>query len=149
MRNLETVDKSPKLVGKKLTRTSNLMYKLSKRADYVSVAKRGSVRSNGFDLQGVQRSKELGFSSDIIRVGFTCSKKVGKAVLRNKAKRRLKHLARLVLPKSGKPGWDYVIVGRRVETTKANFRELQLNLANSLDKLHSKNIGLKGQKWVH
>jgi ribonuclease P protein component len=48
-----------------------------------------------------------------IRVGFTASRKVGKAVCRNRAKRRLRAAAERVLPVHGRPGIDYVIIARR------------------------------------
>lgn len=71
-----------------------------------------------------------------IRVGFTCSKKVGNAVARNRAKRRLREVARLVLPELGRPGWDYVLIGRANATANRPFDALQDDLRYALRKLH-------------
>lgn len=75
--------------------------------------------------------------SDGIRVGFTCSKKVGNAVARNRAKRRLREAARVVLPELGQNGWDYVLIGRFEETDQRPFNDLQNDLRYALRKLHS------------
>lgn len=45
-------------------------------------------------------------------VGFTASKKIGGAVVRNRARRRLKEAARRSVPRLGAPGADYVFVAR-------------------------------------
>lgn len=45
--------------------------------------------------------------------GFTATKKIGGAVVRNRAKRRLREAARLLLPKLARPGWDYVFIARQ------------------------------------
>lgn len=47
-----------------------------------------------------------------MRVGFTVTKKIGNAVVRNRCKRRLRALAREVLPAAGQPGADHVLIGR-------------------------------------
>jgi ribonuclease P protein component len=48
----------------------------------------------------------------LVRVGFTASRKVGNAVTRNRAKRRLRSAAALTLLGEGKPGTDYVLIAR-------------------------------------
>ena len=69
--------------------------------------------------------------SAVIRVGFTASKKVGNAVTRNRAKRRLRALARTVLAGQGQPGWDYVLVARAGETVSRNFADMERDLARA------------------
>ena len=48
----------------------------------------------------------------MLRVGFTASRKVGNAVMRNRAKRRLRAAAAQILPVQGSPGTDYVLIAR-------------------------------------
>ncbi len=49
---------------------------------------------------------------EAVRVGFTASRKVGNAVLRNRAKRRLRAAAAAVLARDGRKGTDYVLIAR-------------------------------------
>jgi len=46
-------------------------------------------------------------------VGFTATKRIGNAVVRNRAKRRLREAARLLLPELGRPAHDYVFIARQ------------------------------------
>ena len=73
--------------------------------------------------------RAAGEAVDGVRVGFTCSKKVGNAVARNRAKRRLRAAARAVLPAHGRPGWDYVLIGRPEATAARPFASLCDDLA--------------------
>ena len=109
---------------------------LDKRADFLAAAKARRVSTPGFTLQYRKRADGDG-DGDAIRVGFTCSKKVGNAVARNRAKRRLREIARRVLPTHGQPGYDYVLIGRRDITATLAFDELQTDLAAALKKAHS------------
>lgn len=92
----------------------------------------------GFILQARRRAPSEQIPDDIIRVGYTCSKKVGNAVARNRAKRRLRAIARDTLPALGRPGWDYVLIGRAGITGTLPFAQLTAQLQQALSKLGDK-----------
>ena len=69
-----------------------------------------------------------------VRVGFTATKKLGNAVIRNRAKRRLREAARLVLAERTADGAELVLVARR-ETGDMDFAALRQNLAQALDEV--------------
>ena len=71
-----------------------------------------------------------------IRFGLTASKKIGNAVIRNRARRRLRALAREILPLHGLPGWDYVLVGRPEATVSRDFAALRADLVRALGRVH-------------
>ncbi len=68
------------------------------------------------------------------RLGITDSKKVGKAVTRNRARRRLRAAAEAILPRHAEPGHDYVLIGR-AETPTRPFRSLIGDLESALKRL--------------
>ncbi len=105
---------------------------LRKRSDFVALNRGLRRGTKGFLLQAQQRNDD----GDAIRVGFTCSKKVGNAVARNRAKRRLREVARLVLPEHGQPGWDYVLIGRADVTATRGFEQMLDDLRYALRKVH-------------
>ncbi len=107
---------------------------LTKRADFLAAARARRVSTPGFTLQYRERSAG---EAEGIRVGFTCSKKVGNSVARNRAKRRLREIARLTLPEHGRDGFDYVLIGRREETAKRPFATMQADLVGALAKAHA------------
>ncbi len=55
---------------------------------------------------------------------------------RNRAKRRLREVARLVLPGEGRAGWDYVLIGRAGVTATREFGQMQTDLRAALARVH-------------
>ncbi len=109
---------------------------LTKRADFQRASRSAHVAKPGFILQMRRRKDGETPCPDQIRVGFTCSKKVGNAVARNRAKRRLREVARLGLPQAGLPGHDYVLIGRKNATAALSFAQHQKDFQHALDILH-------------
>ncbi|NKB26914.1 MAG: ribonuclease P protein component [Rhodobacteraceae bacterium] len=108
---------------------------LSKRADFLKAARARRAGTASYTLQARKRHPDEADPA-LIRVGFTCSKKVGNAVARNRAKRRLREVARMVLPTGGQPGWDYVLIGRPDVTANHPFDAMQDDMRAALSKVH-------------
>lgn len=109
---------------------------ITKRADFLACARARKAVTPGFVLQARAGGERNDAAAPCIRVGFTASKKVGNAVARNRAKRRLRALARAILPVRGLPGWDYVLIARAGETAARRFDLLEKDLEKALGKVH-------------
>ncbi len=105
---------------------------LRNRPDFLACARARKAPMPGFLLQGRDRRDD----DTVVRVGFTASKKTGNAVMRNRAKRRLRALAREVIGNAGRPGWDYVLVARPDATVSREFAAMRDDLARALAKVH-------------
>jgi len=107
--------------------------RLKRRAEYLRAASAGKKAAiGGVVLQALSRDDAE------LRLGFTVTRKVGNAVVRNRTRRRLKEAVRLLLrdlARQERPvaGFDLVLIGRD-STRKRNFLALQADIRRALDR---------------
>jgi ribonuclease P protein component len=106
--------------------------RLTRRAEFLFV-REGAYRAFG----GLVVQARANINHNDIRVGFTATKKIGNAVARNRAKRRLREIARMILPELGVAGFDYVFIARQ-GTTRREFTQLLDDARRALLKLAPK-----------
>ena len=112
------------------------MERLKKRADFRAVAGGARVSRPGFLLQGLRHKTGVAGARPP-RFGFTVTKKLGGAVVRNRIRRRLREAVRLV--GDGEPGTDYVLVGRHAALT-LQFERLCADLRSGLKELSRRDV---------
>ena len=113
--------------------------RLKRRAEFLRVASsRRKWAAPGLILQAAEADSASPSSNDrplaAIRVGFTCSKKVGNAVARNRAKRRLRAVAAAVIDREAASSHDYVLIGRQ-ETLRRPYALLLQDLRTALKRV--------------
>jgi ribonuclease P protein component len=109
------------------------MERLRRRADFLAAARGTKWVAPGFILQARRR----GEGEAAPRIGFTASRKVGNAVRRNRARRRLKEIARLALAPSARAGLDYVLIARHATVT-VPFASLLDDIPRALGAVHKR-----------
>jgi ribonuclease P protein component len=109
--------------------------RLKTRTEFLHV--KGGVRfaAPSLVLQARPRAPASGDSPELARFGFTATKSLGGAVLRNRARRRLKEAVRLAGPRHAVEGYDYVLIAR-AGTVQRRFTELVKDLERALAKVH-------------
>src|SRR5438045_2109098 len=105
---------------------------IRKRADFLAANGGKRVPMPGFVLLVRDRQD----SDASMRVGFTVTKKIGGAVIRNRMKRRFRALAREVVTANGIPGSDHVMIGR-AKGVERDFGLLRSELTQALDKVRT------------
>lgn len=106
-----------------------------KRADFLAAARGRQVEKPGFILQAVHRPAEAGEAHALAaRFGFTISRRVGNAVVRNRIRRRLREAVRIAAPDHAKNGSDYVLIARRA-ALDLPFARLTSDLADGIDRI--------------
>jgi len=96
--------------------------RLTKRSEFLHV-REGSYQAKGALVIQMRESSSTINTPELCRVGFTATKKVGNAVIRNRAKRRMREIARHLLPQYGLAGYDYVFIARN-NTTQRPYERL-------------------------
>ena len=111
--------------------------RLKRRRDFVSITRRGQKwATSGLVLQSHRRRDVETTSRNGIRVGFTVTKKVGNAVIRNRTRRRLKAVAGDVIATHGQDLFDYVLIGR-AGTLKRPYALLVSDLKTAMQRLNA------------
>jgi ribonuclease P protein component len=105
--------------------------RLRKRREFLAAATGRKWAATGLILQARNRADDAA-----PRIGFTVTRKVGSAVIRNRARRRLRAAASEILPLLAKEGYDYVLVGRAGTLTRA-WPDLLDDLRSALAKVHA------------
>lgn len=127
--------------------------RLIRRPEFLRVAAGRRKRvMPGVVVQALPRNGDAGSApghdgysdAPAIRLGITVSRKVGNAVQRNRARRRLRAAAWTVLPEVGRPGYDYVIIGRRATLTRP-YADLLADLRTAVRKLNAQDDRTAGK----
>src|SRR5262245_34888798 len=111
------------------------MQRLKQRADFLAATAGAKAPVSGFVLQARDRRED-----GPVRVGFTCSKKVGNAVERNRVRRRLREVVRLAPEAAMRRGYDYVLIGRRT-ALDLPFERLVEDFNRALGRVHGEGKG--------
>jgi len=107
-----------------------LIKTIKKRIDFIKVSKEGRrFFAKGFILQKYKRT--VGLEKDTIRIGFTITKKIGGAVIRNKIKRRFRTIIREIFTKYLKKNYDYVIIANK-KSLIMDYKELKSDVIKTV-----------------
>ena len=115
--------------------------RLKKRADFLAAAKARAVGRGAVLVQARDRSD----GDPTVRIGFTATKRLGGAVVRNRAKRRMREAARALAPLHARPGCDYVFIARSGLTARPwaalldDVKSALISLAADKDRRHTAN----------
>ena len=108
--------------------------RLKRRSDFLAAAKSGLRYVKPSVIVQARRRNPAELSASPVRIGFTATKKLGNAVVRNRAKRRLRAAASQVVDTLGMAGCDYVFIARDA-AVKGTFDDLIRDMKHALKRL--------------
>ena len=114
--------------------TGHALSSLRVRRLFLAAAKAEKEVRRGLIVQARARDADEP-SATAVRYGLTASRKIGNAVARNRARRRMRAAAEEILPLEGQAGFDYVMIGR-VHTALRPWNKLKSDLRSALKALH-------------
>ncbi|MEP4380103.1 MAG: ribonuclease P protein component [Alphaproteobacteria bacterium] len=108
--------------------------RLPKRRDFLRIAAaKRRWAAPGLVLQAAPIPDDAELQAGTIRVGFTATRKIGNAVVRNRARRRLRAAVREIIPTRARPNLDYVLIARAA-TGARDYGALREDLVTALDR---------------
>ncbi len=118
---------------------------IKKSAEFQEISKKGEkfhaksllLLQNPTSSIYLQNKKDGKNAADFCRIGYTVSKKIGNAVARNLAKRRLREAARVLLLSLAKNHYDYVIIAKK-EINEASYAQIEKDLQFCLKRIGNK-----------
>jgi ribonuclease P protein component len=110
------------------------MQRLRRRAEFLKAATGAKASAAPFVLQAIRRGED-----GAPRIGFTVSRKVGTAVERNRVRRRLRAIVKQAVTLM-RPGYDYVLVGRRAALQEP-FDHMMASFDSAVRRVHAAPTG--------
>ena len=114
---------------------------IKKRRDFLKGNNAPHAAMPSVVVQSYVRTDEVVETDESVMMGITCSKKVGNAVKRNRAKRRLREAGKIVLREIGIKKTSYIFIARKDTTIKAKFTDLCIDIENGIKKIYGQEDG--------
>ncbi len=122
--------------------------RLTKRSEFLRLRGGPSWKSASFVLVSRPQDRPCDGPGASARFGFTVTKRIGNAVKRNRARRRLREAVRLTAPDHAKPGLDYVVIARTGALNRA-FTAILMELEVAFDRLDRQDRSKRSRKINH
>ena len=114
---------------------------IKKRRDFLKGNNSPYAAMPSVVVQSYVRTDEVVETDESVMMGITCSKKVGNAVKRNRAKRRLREAGKIVLREIGIKKTNYIFIARKAMTVKVKFTDLCRDIEVGIKKIHEREKG--------
>ena len=114
---------------------------IKKRRDFLKGNNAPYAAMKSVVVQSYVRTDEVVETDESVMMGITCSKKVGNAVTRNRAKRRLREAGKIVLKEIGEKKTNYIFIARKAMTVTVKFADLCRDIEVGIKKIYEKEAG--------